>query len=156
MRETRVRSLGQEDPLEGGMATHCSILGWRIPRTEEPGGPDLGLQSRTRLGDGLGHQARTRAAPRAAVRSHSAPEFADEKSKAQRGCGTGLGSPNWHVEAWELETLLLLNRVTCLLYQTASAPTLRQGECASSPPNPSPHHIESPGTPGLCSGLEED
>ena len=36
--ETWVRSLGQEDPLEEGMATHSSILAWRIPRTEEPGG----------------------------------------------------------------------------------------------------------------------
>ena len=35
--ETQVRSLGQEDPLEKGMATHCSVLGWRIPWTEEPG-----------------------------------------------------------------------------------------------------------------------
>ena len=32
-----VRSLGQKDPLEEGMATHFSILAWRIPRTEEPG-----------------------------------------------------------------------------------------------------------------------
>ena len=31
MQETRVRSLGGEDPLEEGMATHCSILAWRIP-----------------------------------------------------------------------------------------------------------------------------
>ena len=31
MQETRVQSLGQEDPLEEGMATHCSILAWRIP-----------------------------------------------------------------------------------------------------------------------------
>ena len=36
--ETRVQSLGQEDPLEEGMATHSSILACRIPRTEEPGG----------------------------------------------------------------------------------------------------------------------
>ena len=36
--EMRVRSLGQEDPLEEGMATHCSILAWRIPWTEVPGG----------------------------------------------------------------------------------------------------------------------
>ena len=36
--ETRVRSLGQEDPLRKGMATHSSILAWRIPWTEEPGG----------------------------------------------------------------------------------------------------------------------
>ena len=34
---TRVRSLGWEDPLEEGMATHSSILVWRIPWTEEPG-----------------------------------------------------------------------------------------------------------------------
>ena len=34
----RVRSLGQEDPLEEGMATPSSILAWRIPWTEEPGG----------------------------------------------------------------------------------------------------------------------
>ena len=37
MRETCVRSLGWEDPLEEGMATHSSILAWRIPWTEEPG-----------------------------------------------------------------------------------------------------------------------
>ena len=36
--ETWVRSLGQEDTLENGMATHSSILAWRIPWTEEPGG----------------------------------------------------------------------------------------------------------------------
>ena len=33
----RVQSLGQEDPLEDGMASHSSILAWRIPQTEEPG-----------------------------------------------------------------------------------------------------------------------
>ena len=38
MRETQVRSLGQEDPLETEMATHSSTLAWRIPWTEEPGG----------------------------------------------------------------------------------------------------------------------
>ena len=38
MQETWVRSLSQEDPLEKGMATHCSILAWRIPWTEKPGG----------------------------------------------------------------------------------------------------------------------
>ena len=38
MQETQVRSLGREDPLGKGMATHSSILGWRIPWTEEPGG----------------------------------------------------------------------------------------------------------------------
>jgi len=38
MQETRVQSLGWEDPLEKGMATHSSILAWRIPWTEDPGG----------------------------------------------------------------------------------------------------------------------
>ena len=37
MEETRVRSLGWEDPLEKEMATHSSILAWKIPWTEEPG-----------------------------------------------------------------------------------------------------------------------
>ena len=37
MQGTQVQSLGQEDPLEEGMATHSSILAWKIPWTEEPG-----------------------------------------------------------------------------------------------------------------------
>ena len=45
MRETWVQSLGREDPLEKEMATHSSILAWRIPWTEEPGGlRSTGLQ----------------------------------------------------------------------------------------------------------------
>ena len=51
-RETRVQSLDWEDPLENGMATHSSVLAWRIPRTEEPGGlQSMGSQSQTRLRD---------------------------------------------------------------------------------------------------------
>ena len=38
MQETQVQSLSQGDPLEKGMETHSSVLAWRIPRTEEPGG----------------------------------------------------------------------------------------------------------------------
>ena len=38
MWETWVQSLGWDDPLEEGMATHCSTLAWRIPWTDEPGG----------------------------------------------------------------------------------------------------------------------
>ena len=38
IQESQVQSLGQEDPLERGMATHSSILGWEIPWIEEPGG----------------------------------------------------------------------------------------------------------------------
>ena len=45
MQETWIQSLGWEDPLEKEMATHSSILGWRIPWTEDPGGlQSVGLQ----------------------------------------------------------------------------------------------------------------
>ena len=55
--KTRVRPLGQEDPLEEEMATHCSTLAWRIPWAEKPGGPlSRGWQ---RGKTGLNEQART-------------------------------------------------------------------------------------------------
>ena len=45
MQESQVQSLGQEDPLEKGMATYSSMLAWKIPWTEEPGGlQSMGLQ----------------------------------------------------------------------------------------------------------------
>ena len=47
VQETWVRSLGQEDPLEKGTAAHSSVLAWRIPWTEEPGGlQSMGPQRR--------------------------------------------------------------------------------------------------------------
>ena len=51
--ETQVQSLGQEDPLEKGMTTHSSIVAWRIPWTEKPGGlQPMGItKSQTRLSD---------------------------------------------------------------------------------------------------------
>ena len=53
MRETRVRFLGQEDPLEDGMS---NILAWRIPRTEEPGWlSSIGLQRVGQGGSNLAH-----------------------------------------------------------------------------------------------------
>ena len=52
-----VRSLGQEDPLEEGVATHSSILAWRMPWTEEPGGlQSIGLQ---KVGHNCSDLART-------------------------------------------------------------------------------------------------
>ena len=52
MQETWVQPLDWDDPLEEGVAAHASILAWRIPCTEEPGGlQSMGLQSRTRLSD---------------------------------------------------------------------------------------------------------
>ena len=50
MRETWVQSLAQEDPLQKEMATHSSILAWKIPWTEESGGlQSMGSQSRAQL-----------------------------------------------------------------------------------------------------------
>ena len=46
--EMWVQSLGQEDPLKKGMATHSSILAWRIPWTEEPGGLQSIVSQRVR------------------------------------------------------------------------------------------------------------
>ena len=53
MRETQVRSLGREDPLEKEMAIHSTTLAWRIPWTEEPGGLlSMGVaKSRMQLSD---------------------------------------------------------------------------------------------------------
>ena len=52
MRETRVQSLVQEDPLEKEMAIHSSTLAWKIPWTEEPGGlQSMGSQSQKQLSD---------------------------------------------------------------------------------------------------------
>ena len=53
MQETRVQSLGQEDPLEKEIATHSDILAWEIPLTGEPGGlKSMGSQkSQTQLSD---------------------------------------------------------------------------------------------------------
>ena len=50
MQETRVPSLGREDPSERGMATHTSILAWEIPQTKEPGGLEsMGTQKNQTL-----------------------------------------------------------------------------------------------------------
>ena len=50
MQETWVQFLGQEDPLEKRMATHSSVLGWRIPWTEVPGRvQSMGLQSQAQM-----------------------------------------------------------------------------------------------------------
>ena len=64
----RVQFLGQEDPLEEDMATHSSILAWRIPRTEEPGGLEsLGSQ-------GVGHDWSDLACVHVPGKPHFTPE----------------------------------------------------------------------------------
>ena len=57
VQETQVQALGQKDPLENGVVTHFSILGWRIPQTEEPGGlQSMGSQR-------VGHDLATKPPP---------------------------------------------------------------------------------------------
>ena len=57
MQETWARLLGWDDPLEKEMATHSSVLAWRIPWTEEPGGPQsMGSQR-------VGHDSGTKQPP---------------------------------------------------------------------------------------------
>ena len=52
MQETRVQFLGQEDPLDKGMATQSSVLAWEIPWTEEPGGlQSMEFKSQTQMSD---------------------------------------------------------------------------------------------------------
>ena len=77
---TRVRSLGQEDPLEKEMATHSGILAWRIPWTQEPGGlQSMGQQSQTQLSDS--HFPFTHFQPNAA------PDLTGDTSPWPRGWG---------------------------------------------------------------------
>ena len=53
MQETQIKSLGLEDPLEKEMATHASILAWRIPWTEEPGATVHGVTTESDTTEGL-------------------------------------------------------------------------------------------------------
>ena len=76
MQETRVRSLGQEDPLEKEMATHFSIFAWRIPWTEEPG--DLQSMRSLRVGHNSAtniHTSDVQAHEGSRVQGRGEPEF---------------------------------------------------------------------------------
>ena len=95
MWETWVRSLGWEDPLEEGMATHSSILAWRIPWTEEPGGlQSKGWQSRIRLSNLAQHSQ-----DRLLVRYSRS-----EQSKELMSYGVELGH-GWVCGVWSVEGL---------------------------------------------------
>ena len=98
MQETGVPSLGQEDPLEKGMAIHSIILAWRIPRTEDPGG----LQSRglSDMTDQLTHTHKevavaVRCSPEAEITGCRALSLcsSEQKSNDQSTVGTMQGPP---------------------------------------------------------------
>ena len=85
MQETWLRSLGWEDPLEKDMATHSSILAWRIPWTEEPGGlQSMGLQE-------LGTTEKLSTHTHTHAHTHSGISFSHEKEEnpASRGYMVG-------------------------------------------------------------------
>jgi len=93
--ETGVRSLGQEDPLEEGKATHSSILAWRIPWTEEPGRLHTVhgvVKSQTRLS--TQHIQPKRLFPFDVMRSLILSQQSVFKSerRVERGCGNREGS----------------------------------------------------------------
>ena len=74
--ETWVQSLGWEDPLEKGMATHSSILAWKIPWAEEPGGlQSMGLQRAGPDGSDLAHIRKTKERERETMVGFSVERF---------------------------------------------------------------------------------
>ena len=80
--ETRVRSLGWEDPLEEGMATHQSILAWRIPWTEGPSRlQSMGSQR-------VGHDSATNTRTHTHIHQ-SSPRFLDSSVSKESACNAG-------------------------------------------------------------------
>ena len=116
MQEAWVWSLGWEDHLEKGMATHSSILDWRIPWIEEPGRlQSIGLQ---RVGHDCSNWAHTQNCTRELIISREDPErrervrWLQEISWGEWGSGLGLwlwgwngGDIAWHVRRWHLQDL---------------------------------------------------
>ena len=98
MQKTRIRSLSWEDPLQKEMATHSSILAWRIPWTEEPGGAKQFMGSqRARLSNW--HELLVNAAtslPRFKKRGHDTDPICQWRSVRE---SVGSPSPCWMVEA---------------------------------------------------------
>ena len=103
MQETWVQSLGQEDPLEKGMVTHPSILAWRIPRTEEPGGlQSMGLQ---RVRHNWATNTFTFTLPLASEGHKNYPQFADLTKTGARPALRVLTSKQAALARWFLQFL---------------------------------------------------
>ena len=93
MQETWVWFLGWEDPLEKDMATHSSILAWRIPWTEEPGGlQSMGLQE-------LGTTEKLSTHTHTHAHTHSGISFSHEKEENPASRGYMVG-PQGHYAKW--------------------------------------------------------
>ena len=91
MQETRVWSLGQEDPLEKGLAIHSGILAWRIPWTEETGRlQSVGSQR-------VGHDWATNTNTKVMEQYYWSVQFSSVQSLNQLACMLAL---NWNVVSW--------------------------------------------------------
>ena len=110
MQDTQFQSLGQEDPLEKGMATYSRILAWRVPWTEEPGGlQPMGSQSRNPLSTHTPHSLRLpgtfssegRAGRGPWVSSYPTPFFCSARRNSKRSLSAWLPSAV-SVSGWDL------------------------------------------------------
>ena len=89
MQETRVRSPGQEEPLEKEMATHSSIFAWEIPWTEKPGGlQSMGSQR-------VGHNLATKQQQGITFRERPAASYLQAKPSGIYNYDTWLHSSKW-------------------------------------------------------------
>ena len=114
MWETWVQSLGWEDPLEKGTATHSSILAWRSPRTKEPGGLQaMGLQRVARPHDFHFHFKLTRSS----TGKESACNAGD------LGSIPGLGRSSGEGKGYPLQYSGLENSMDCIVHEIIKSRT---------------------------------
>ena len=144
MQETQVRSLGWEDPLEKEMATHSSILAWRIPWTEEPGGlQSMGSQM---VGHDWSDLAHTR---RGQKGRHGGCRRCDWIAGTRFGMAEIVYLSGWRWETWwKLGVLLSHSSVHSLEGPTCEP---RQKERGGNPQWLS-HLASTAGGPGLMPG----
>ena len=103
MQDTQVRSLSWEDPLERGMATHSSILAWRIPWTEEPGGlQSMGSQR-------VGHDRETSTFACSHPSEHTWREFQSSLAWRAGFASADMGTLIWPC-TWVLDLLFWKER----------------------------------------------
>ena len=140
MQKTQVQSLGQEDPLEKGMATHSSILAWRIPWTEEPGGRQSMMSQRvghdwvtntwgTRVPHGTGKELAISSIPILFLSSLWNPP--------QLGFAWSYRGPKWQSHCWIQAPLLSTQGIwhACSVLPCCSIPRLPTSVLSWIPPH---------------------
>ena len=118
MQQTRVQSLGQEDPLEEEMATHSSILAWRIPWTEKPGGcAHVHTHTHTVKMDGVSETVESR---RAAWHRMQPGSQGFAKASGSFLCPLWGWPLKWD-EQWTPESMFILSPGSSLLHSTVNS-----------------------------------